>query len=341
MPTFEDIAKIAGVSKATVSLALSDSPKISLETKVKIRNIAKSIGYNLNAVEGGKWLRSRSIGILYLSENPDFEKEFFRDTLMGITEDSAHRGYDVVFIGIHTRQSENLAEDITEKVLRSGVEGIVVVSSIPNLSGLDKLIDMRFPMVCVGDRRVDGSVHQLFNVSSDNYNGGRMAAEYLLGLGHTRICLVTGQHPPHWEIDRSNGFFLQLRNAGLTDVEKNAVSINSPFRREDECWTRLHELNPTAVFAVNAFVGISVLHYLRSAEKRIPDDVSVIVFDDFSSFPYENPPITVIKQDKEALGSLAVKVLIDLLENAKVPPRQLLISTQLIERSSCSSPRIK
>lgn len=80
-----------------------------------------------------------------------------------------------------------------------------------------------------------------------------------------------------------------------------------------------------------------MLHYLRSAGKRIPEDVSLVVFDDFASFPYENPSITVIKQNKEALGRLAVKLLIDLLEKSNIPPRQMLISTELIERNSCAA----
>ncbi|MEF3306810.1 LacI family DNA-binding transcriptional regulator [Paenibacillus sp. GYB003] len=341
MPTFEDIAKIAGVSKATVSLALSDSAKISLETKVKIRNIAKSIGYNLSGAEGSKWLRNKSIGILYVSNIPDFEKDFFRDTLIGVTEDAANTGYDVVFIGSHMPKSaEDMTEDIADKVVQSGVEGVIVISSIPNLKGFGKLQQMHFPMVFVGNRKVDGSARNIFNVCSDHYNGGKMAAEYLLDdLGHTRISLVGRVHMPHWEQDRLNGFFSYLRNSGLTDIENDKVLVSERYNPDDEGWNRLTRIQPSAIFAANAGIGISVLHYLRAVGRRIPEDVSLIVFDDFASFPYENPPITVIKQNKEALGSLAVKLLLDLLEKSKIPPRQMLISTELIERQSCAPAR--
>ncbi|TNJ64187.1 LacI family transcriptional regulator [Paenibacillus hemerocallicola] len=342
MPTFEDIAKIAGVSKATVSLSLSDSPKISMETKVKIRNIAKNIGYDLSGMEGGKWLRNRSIGILHVSHNPDFEKDFFRDTLIGVTEDATNKGYDVVFIGSHMQKNINdTSEDIAEKVMQSGVEGVVVISSIPNLKGFGKLQDMHFPMVFVGNRKVDGSARQIFNVCSDHYSGGKMAAEYLFDdLKHTRIALVGRHNMPHWEQDRANGFFSHLRNSGLADIENDKVLVSERYKPDDEGWTKLSRIEPTAIFAVNASIGISVLHYLRSVQKRIPQDVSVIVFDDFASFPYEHPPVTVIKQNKEALGSLAVKVLTDLLEKSKYPPRQMLISTELIERESCAAAQI-
>ncbi|MFK7692151.1 LacI family DNA-binding transcriptional regulator [Paenibacillus sp. HJGM_3] len=336
MPTYEDIAKIAGVSKATVSLALSDSAKISSNTKFKIRNIAKSIGYNIDKIESAKQIRNRSIGILYFSENPDFEKDFFRDTLLGISEDASNNGYDVVFIGIHWRIGEDFNDDVADKVMRTGVEGIIVLSRTANLNGFGRLMEMRFPMVFVGDRKVVGFDNQLYNVCSDNYNGGRMAAEYLLGLGHPDLALVSLHTPPHWELDRANGFFSQAKNAGLTDIETRSVQISDPFDPNDPSWAKLAELNPSAIFAINARAGISIIHHLRLAGKRIPDDVSLLVFDDFSAFPYENPPITVIKQDKEALGNLSAKVLIDLLENSKVPPKQMLISTQLIERQSCA-----
>lgn len=339
MPTFEDIAKIAGVSKATVSLSLSDSPKISLETKIKIRNIAKNIGYDMSGLEGGKWLRNRSIGMLHVSHNPDFEKDFFRDTLIGVSEDAANKGYDVVFIGSHMQKNMNdSSEDIAEKVIQSGVEGVVVITSIPNLKGFGKLQDMHFPMVFVGNRKVDGSARHVFNVCSDHYSGGKMAAEYLHDdLGHARIALVCGQNMPHWELDRANGFFSHLRNSGLDDIENGKVIVSERYNPDDEGWGRLTRIGPTAIFAVNASIGISVLHYLRSVSRKIPDDVSLIVFDDFASFPYEHPPVTVIKQNKEALGSLAVKVLTDLLEKSKIPPRQMLISTELIERESCAA----
>lgn len=338
MPTFEEIAKLAGVSKATVSLALSDSPKISLATKTKVRNIAKNIGYNFNALDPGKWSRTRSIGALYISEDPDHDKEFFKETLMGISEDAAKADYDIVFIGVHYKNDEALNDEIADKVIRSGVEGIIVISSIANLKGFSKLIQLHFPMVFVGDRKVEG-LEFVHNVCSDNYNGGRMAAEYLLGLGHTRISLVKLDHPPHWEIDRQNGFFSHLRNAGLTDVENNSITISRSVDHTDPSWRHLGEINPTAIFALSALVGLRVLQYVRSVGKQVPDDVSLIVFDDFSSFPYEDPPITVIKQDKGALGNLSVKILIDILENSKTPPKQMLISTQFIERSSCSAPK--
>lgn len=339
MPTFEDIAKIAGVSKATVSLALSDSSKISMETKIKVRNIARSIGYNLDGLEGGKWPRNRSIGILYVTHVPDFEKDFFRDTLIGVTEDASSKGYDVVFVGNHMQpNADDMADAIADKVMQSGVEGVIVISSIPNLKGFRKLQDMHFPMVFIGNRKVDGSGRHIFNVCSDHYNGGKLAAEYLHDdLGHTRIAVVGRLQMPHWEVDRVNGFFSHLRDAGLSDIEANKVLVSDRFNPEYEGWKRLEQIRPTAVFAVNANIGISVLHHLRSANKRIPEDVSVIVFDDFASFPYEHPPITVIKQNKEALGNLAVKVLTDLLENKKAPPRQLLISTELIVRQSCAA----
>lgn len=339
MPTFEDIAKIAGVSKATVSLSLSDSPKISMETKIKIRNIAKTIGYDLSGMEGGKWARNRSIGILHVTRLPDFEKDFFRDVLIGVSEDAAKKGYDVVFVGGHVQQSDDdNSDELAEKVVQSGVEGVIVISSMPQLKGFGKLRDMHFPMVFIGNRKVDGSARHIFNVCSDHYSGGKLAAEYLHDdLGHTRIALVGRQTMPHWELDRANGFFSYLRHAGLSGMEENQVLVAERYKPEDEAWSKLDALRPTAVFALNASVGFSVLHHLRASRKRIPEDVSLLVFDDFASFPYEHPPVTVIKQNKEALGSLAVKVLTDLLEKSKYPPRQMLISTELIERESCAA----
>ncbi|WP_248924455.1 LacI family DNA-binding transcriptional regulator [Paenibacillus hamazuiensis] len=337
MPTIQDIANIAGVSKATVSLALTDHPRISTETKIKIRNIAKEIGYTKGLIAGAEKARQNiSIGIVYISDNQDFEKSFFRDTLMGISEEAARADHDVAIIGIHLASKENMEDQITSKVIKSGVGGIIVITNNPKVTGFDKLLSMRFPMVFVGNRKVAGHGNPLHCVSSDHYNGGRMATEYLLGLGHRSIALAIHREAPHWELERVDGYHAALRNAGLAADERQVIRIKSPFKAEDECWQQLERSDCTAIFAVNARVGITMLHALRHLGKKIPNDISLIVFDDFPSFSMEDPPITVIQQDKKSLGTLSAKLLVDILDNPNQSPRQVLISTQLQERSSCA-----
>ncbi|CAG7644492.1 LacI family DNA-binding transcriptional regulator [Paenibacillus allorhizosphaerae] len=335
-PTIQDIANIAGVSKATVSLALTDHPRISSETKIKIRNIAKEIGYAKGmAVVSEKTKTDVSLGVLYLGGNHDMEKGFFRDTLMGICEEAARSEFDVTMIGIHMDGKNNVEENITNRVIKSGVDGIIIITNNHQLTGFDKLLEMRFPMVFVGSRKVAGYSNPLHCVSSDNYNGGRMATEYLLGLGHKQIAMVIPQGAPHWEMERVDGYCAALRNAGLTSSDYRVIRVNSLYQAEDECWRELDRMDCTAIFAVNARVGITLLHYLRNTGKKIPDQVSLIVFDDFPSFSLEDPPVSVIMQDKKTLGTMSTKLLADILGNTNEYPRQIMIPTQLIERKSC------
>lgn len=343
MPTLQDIANIAGVSKATVSLALADHQRISTETKRKVRNIARKLGYIEGHDDKGQRdpLAKRVIGVVYISDNQDFEKGFFRETLMGISDEASRLKSDVVLIGIQLLDNESEMEDIANKVLESNAEGIIVISNTPLLKGLDKLIEMKFPILIIGERKVEGTVQPLPIIASDNYNGGKMATDYLLALGHTRIAAALRSNAPHWEMERLNGFCTALRNAGLTYTDDHVISVNSPFHPEDPCWERFAKLKPTAVFATNAKEGLTILNYLRWNRIRIPDEVSLIVFDDFASFPYESPPITVVKQDKETLGTLSVKMLLDTLNYSHHLPARVLISTQFIERQSCASPMKK
>ncbi|CAG7617989.1 LacI family DNA-binding transcriptional regulator [Paenibacillus allorhizosphaerae] len=336
MPTLQDIANIAGVSKATVSLALSDHPRISLETKHKIRHIAKEIGYAAGQPGNAAEAKTSSIGVVYVSDNQDYEHGFFRDTVMGICREASRYNYNVVMIGIHKLYQGNIVEDVADKVVKSGVEGIVVVSSIPNLQGFEKLIAMRFPMVFIGSRKVAGLTDPIHSVASDNYNGGRTAAEYLLELGHSNVAVVHGLHSPPWERERISGFYSALRSAGFQADEDQAIEVSNLLHPEAPCWSQLKQQSPTAVFATNVHVGMLMLHYLRECGFRIPDDASLIVFDDSPSFPMENPPITVVRQDMKSLGVLSAKRLFDLLESSDPLPNQILISAQLIERSSCA-----
>lgn len=340
MPSMNDIAKIVGVSKATVSLALAGHPRISEETKAKVKEAALQIGYgsapSQAAVPGEHRKERLTIGVLYVGANQSSTNGFFRDTLTGICNEGSMRQAHVVMIGMKNTGDEAEAEEVYDKVMESGASGIIVISGTAKLYGLNGLAARRFPMVFVGSRRLADSDSPLNSVSSDNFEGGVIATEHMVRHGHRKLAVVTGAQPLPWQTDRLNGFFSALRAAGIYAGEEAIIRIANPANPADEGWAALDDLGATAVFTTNSMLGHMALRHFRMTDRRVPEDVSLIAFDDTAFFPLENPPVTVVKQDMEALGTLSVKMLIDLIDNPDQPPRQILIPTCLIERSSCT-----
>lgn len=343
MPSMDDIAKVAGVSKATVSLALNDHTRISDETKQKIKAIAKEIGYVQRPVTP-KATAARvrrkpgtAIGVLYIGEGQGIA-QFFRETLSGISEYASRSGVPVVMIGMFAVNETTDAAEVYDKVIDAGVSGIIVVSASAKLYGLELLADRQFPMVFVGNRRLADRETALHCVSSDNYDGGVIATEYLLRLGHRRIAVLMGKQSLPWEHDRANGFFSAMRQAGAAADEGWLMQVSAHYDPEDAAWGQLARLQPTALMATNMILGHMALSHCRAIGKSVPEEMSILVFDDTDFFPLEQPPVTVIRQDLESLGTVAAEMLLELIAQPEQPARQLLLPVELVTRASCAQP---
>jgi len=337
MATLNDIAKLAGVSKASVSLALSDHPRISEETKLKIRKIADEIGY-APAKNRGIVAKSvnRSIGILFFHSSVENSGEFFRDTIMGITDASYRLDYNAVLLRVPEQRNEP-SEGVVQLLRRSGVDGAIVISPSPDVYGLEEVLESGFPLVFIGKRSIPG-IEPHF-VASDNHGGGKSATQYLIDLGHREIGIAI---PPKdvifpWEEDRIDGYFSALRQADIPIRDELIFTVASPFSPQDAGWNAFGRSRMTALFAITPHTGLSVMQRLHQSNKTIPRDLSLIVFDNFA-YSIEQPPITVMKQDMEALGKQAVKLLAEIMDHPDSAPKQLLLPTQLVANASCSSP---
>lgn len=336
MPTINDIAKLANVSKATVSLALSGDPRISVETRQKIEKIAEGLGYIPNRMARGlSRSKSQMVGALFYGEFTASMEDLFSDTLMGITHEALRLGYNVVLLGF-SHHAQDGQTDWTEQVIRSGVDGLIVISVYTTLHGFDKLFAMRFPIVLVGRRDVTGTALQQLNfVATDQFGAGRMAAEYLLRLGHRELAVVSTAAHSLWMEERILGFFSADRGM-LTQLNERVLILSSGGDASDPAEiVDILNCGCTAFFAISPEAGLRLLHSLQQTGVQVPQEVSLLVYDDFSSAPLQRPPITVIKQDMKALGQMAFTRLLELCLAPDSGARQLLISALLVERSSC------
>ncbi len=305
--SIKDVAKAAKVSYSTVSRALNNSPRVQLETRARIQRLAAEMGYLPSAV--GRSLvtrRTHTLGIV-VSTITDL---FFAEVIDAIEETSLSHGYAVLLTNSGGVPQRELA---AIRALRARwVDGIIVVSCCASKDELvaEKAGDI--PIVIINNAQRE---HIGFSVEVDSVTGAKVATEHLLAQGHRRIAHIAGP-PTEWDAaERQSGFEQALQGQGLRpDPELTVVGGSRP-QGGIRAMKRLLALPnlPTAVFCYNDALALGAIRAARDAGLRVPQDLSVVGFDDIDLAPYLEPPLTTVAQPKRAMGERAVQMILALL----------------------------
>jgi DNA-binding LacI/PurR family transcriptional regulator len=226
------------------------------------------------------------------------------------------------------------ALDAVERLLGQGVEGVIVIA--PSISAVAALGGMppEVPLVAVGC----GTSAPLASVAVDNIAGARSATEYLLSLGHRSVHFVSGPQTSLDGRERAIGWQQALAAAGLTSPP--ALTGDWSSRSGYELGRRLAaQPDVTAVFCANDQMALGVLRAMAEHGRPVPDDVSVVGFDDLPEAAYFCPPLTTVRQDFDELGRRALRLLVEKIAGASADGPQRPVSTELIVRASAAPPR--
>jgi LacI family transcriptional regulator len=331
--TVVDVARSAGVSKSTAARALSDSGYVSPETRKSVEAAAKRLGYIRNLA--ARSLRTRRTMILGLLI-PDIEDPFFAALAKRIERVSKAAGYRVVLCD--SNDDPGLEAEHAEALLEYQIDGLVATPT-PGGAVLGKLQRAGIPLVQV-DRRVD-ELHT-DAVVLNNVLGGELAMRRLLKAGHTRIGLMTGPAEVVTAQERRRGYESALLLAGV-EPDESLVRVGS-FQRgvlEDEA---LHLLTgpsrPTAIFAASNLLCEATWFASGAAGLRIPEDLSVVGFDDMPWMSMVSPGVSTVRQPLDAMASAAVELLLDRLRTGEMTaaPRTVVFQPEYIERGTVSAP---
>jgi DNA-binding LacI/PurR family transcriptional regulator len=331
--TISDIARLAGVSKSTVSRALNDSPLIGAETKQRIRTIAREHGFRMNA-PARSLSRRRSNAIALVSymwgDTPPELDVFMLEIMSGLSNGLHAQDYDLMVVHVHKTDL-----DWSTTYLQSGrVDGFVVLTPMCSPRQLEMLIDSEAPFIIWG--RAPGEGERYCSVSGDNAAGGELATAHLLGLGRKRVAFLGG--PEHSDEVRARyaGYEAAHADAGLA-VDAALVAHakwNEPETRApaaiDELLGRAPDLD--AVFANSDLFAIAAMDALRANGRQVPEDVAVVGYDDALVARHANPPLTTIRQSGELAGRLLAENLIQHLATGAIT--NVTIPAELVVRSS-------
>jgi len=307
-PTINDVARLAGVSKKTVSRVINQSPFVKDETREKINAIIAEIGFSPDPqARGLAFRRSFLIGLVYDNPNP----QYVVNMQLGMLDAMRGSGYELV---VHpcNRGNPTFLADFRRFIERQKLSGVVLTPSVSEDDRVKAILDeVGCAYIRIASVPVDEPEHII--VSNDRM-GGRAAARHLAELGHTTIGFISG--PPSFRSshERRGGFEEELKDRKLklpdTHIMQGAYTFDSGISCGAELLKR--SPRPTAIFAANDEMAAGVLHAIRRAGLNCPEDVSVVGFDDFQIASSVWPPLTTVRTPTREIGRMAAEKLIGL-----------------------------
>lgn len=334
MVTIREVAKIAGVSTTTVSHVINNTRFVSDDVKLRVKTAMQELGYTPNAL--ARSLRkgsTKTIGLVI----PDNSNPFFAEIARTIEDIGYEKGYSVILCNSdNDAKKENSYVNV---LIAKQVDGVVFITTAGLLQSLDLFISSRTPFVIV-DREVSQVPTAV--VLINNLKGGYLAAEHLIGLGHRRIACVTGPATISGSIERVNGYRQALTQAGLPIDEQLIVPGNFQFGGGVAAMRSLLNLSdpPTAVFFCNDLMAVGGMRTLHYAGIKVPDQVSVVGFDNIQIASLISPELTTIAQPFNELGRVAANKLIETINSHESLPAQsyTVLDPYLIVRDSTAAP---
>ena len=330
--TIKEIARICGVSYSTVSRALNDYPLTNAVTKKRILETARSLGYTPNDI--ARKLVSKkadTVGLIL----PDISNPYFPDVVKGVADKLDEAGYSVILCNVDWQvKNESKYRNV---LISKRVAGLIVAPS-SDKSG-DVFDNVHMPVVFVGSKTASLSSNY---VSVDNKKGARLAVEYLIKLGHKKIACILTKIINISVYERMYGYREALAEAGLDApvsyiVTSGKFSIKGGYEAANEL-LNLPE-PPTAIVAFEDLLALGAVEAAKDHGKKVPDEISVIGFDDiiFSGLPAIN--LTTVFQPKYKAGAEAARILLDKInEPEDKTPVQIVLKPELIERGTCAPP---
>jgi LacI family transcriptional regulator len=328
MATIREVAERAGASVTTVSHVINETRYVSDEVRLRVLDAMKALNYRPNAL--ARSLRMGQTHTLALIL-PDSANPFFADIGRAIEDCAFQLGYSVI---LGNTQGDPRREELYIDVLsKKQVDGIIFVATGEQADSLNLLRSRGLPVVVVNR---DLNAVEVDLIYTDNFQGGYLATQHLIQLGHRRIACIAGPSDLTLGADRVDGYRRALEEAGLTYDEGLVLAGDyqpaSGFAVTQQLLAGADR--PTAIFACNDLMALGALRAAAAAGCPVPAALSVVGFDDIELARYTNPPLTTIAQDKAEIGAQAVRRLVERIGQKDTPYQRAVLPTRLVVRES-------
>lgn len=325
MATIKDVAKRAGVAISTVSYALNGSEKISEDTRTKVLQAAKELNYKKNGFASDlKRTKTNTIALIL----SDLAGPYYSELTTGVQEITTAYGYDLIACSAQGGPQSTAVKFLREK----RVDAAIILAHNISDEVITESARAGFPIIVL-DRHIENE--HVIQVEVDNFQGGFEATDYLIKKGHTEVAFISGPANSHDSDLRLKGYITAMKEAGLNSAQRWV--LHGDFTREGGYRaTKMLILQgklPGAVFYANDEMAIGGMQAFKEKGIGIPEDISVVGFDDIELAEFTTPPLTTIKQPKYEAGALAMHLILQKLGGTEVNSYYKL-ATELVERES-------
>lgn len=324
--TIRDVAARAGVSHQTVSRVINGYERVNPETRQRVEHAIAELEYSPNAI-ARFMARGKSHTLACIS--PNLTDYTFACIIEGAEIEARRQDYFIISASAH--DTPTFQSLIDELVSSRRTDGLLVIN--PYIDERHTLLPGNVPIVYLG---AQSRCESNDSVCLDEELAGWTATQHLLDLGHKQIVLLRGPIQEDCSLDRQAGYQNALEMAGIkfdpTLIESGDWSATSGYEAIQRLFARNKHF--TAIFAQNDRMAVGAIRALREAGKLVPQDISVIGFDDMPLAAYFDPSVTTMRQDMHAIGQEAARLLINRIDNPDSPPEQIRFAAQLIVRSS-------
>lgn len=338
--SIKDIAQKAGVGVSTVSRVLNDRPDTSPHTREKVMRIVTELSYRPNS-RARQLVKKTAETICFILSNREVINPFHSRVLIGVERCARSLSRNVIFVRFDYPPDIPASRLVLPPVIweRGAVDGLVIAgTNYPNFVHAVRML--RIPFVVFGNNLIGNlDTEGLHSVWFDNEGGTRQATEYLMGLGHRNIwCMVDTTKP--WYGRCFEGYRKAMEERQLQPLKLEVKVDGSAFNAGFEGASRLLRLKwpCTAIVSGDDEIALGALSALNQNSVRVPEDVSVVGFDDIEELRFVHPPLTTVRVAKEKVGEELAKLLFERLERLDLPPTKRVIPTELVVRASCSRP---
>ncbi|MDR0138642.1 LacI family DNA-binding transcriptional regulator [Metabacillus idriensis] len=329
MTTIKDVAKLASVAISTASSALNGKDNVKPETRYRVLEAAKQLNYKKNGYAADlKKSKSNTIALIL----DDLTGPFFSEIIKGVQDVTFEKEYDLITCSSIRGENSMPTRFLEEK----RTDGVIVLAHKINDETIIRSEREGFPIVLL-DRELE-SEHSI-RILVDNEDGGYRAAEYLIELGHRSIGFISGNSSSHDNQLRYRGFKKALDKHSISLPGK--WNLSGSFTEEGGYHaTQMLIMQgnlPTAVFYANDEMALGGMKAFQEKGIKVPDDISIIGFDNIMLSGYTNPPLTTIHQPKYEMGSLAAHLVFQILNGESIEKQHYSLQTKLMIRESCRS----
>ncbi|CAG0940667.1 putative HTH-type transcriptional repressor ExuR [Anaerolineae bacterium] len=330
VPTLEEIAKRAKVSRSTVSRVVNQDPRVNVKTRERVSAVIKKSNYHPNlAARSLAAGRTRILGLVIpMGVTALFTDPYFPILIQGVTSACNARDHSVM---LWLAEPEFERRTISQILHNGIVDGVILASMLVDDSLMQSLIESDMPFMLVGRHPTNNRVSY---VDVDNINSARQVVEHLIEQGYHRIATIAGSKNMIAGADRLEGYLRALRDH---NIPSNSNLIVVGDFSENGGFTAMNTLlaaKPDAVFVGSDTMALGALRAIRTAGLRVPTDIAIAGYDDMPFAENTDPPLTTIHQPTQRAGYIAAETLIELIANPGSEAKHIILPTELVVRAS-------